>query len=468
MRYTVLFLLPFLLNSCFSSKDSNPSQTTPNIIYVLADDLGYGDLSIQGQKHFETPHIDQMAKEGIRLTHHYSGAPVCAPSRASLMTGLHTGHTYIRGNKEIQPEGQAPMPVETRTVAHTLKEAGYTTACVGKWGLGHPGSSSTPLKMGFDYFFGYNCQMKAHHYFPEYLWENDTQVFFPENKDGQKETYSHDLTTQKAFEFIKENKEKPFFLYIAYAIPHAELVLPEAYIAPFKGKYEEPNPFPDGRHYGAQSHPRAAHAAMISHLDSDIGRLNKLLKDLGLDENTLVIFTSDNGPHREGGADPDFFDSAAGLRGYKRDLYEGGIRVPFVAKWPKTIQAGRVSEHPSAFWDMLPTFCDIAKHPTPENLDGISFLPELLGKRQKKHDFLYWEFHGAGGDKQAVRKGKWKAVRTKIQEANTPIELYNLDKDPKEEHNIASEHPKVMKEMQRLFDEQHLKSDLFPFRYERD
>ncbi len=468
MRYFILFLSGILLASCSSKKHTQPNPVKPNIIYVLADDLGYGDLSIQGQKKFKTPHIDQMAKEGIRMTNHYSGAPVCAPSRATLMTGMHTGHAYIRGNKEIQPEGQAPMPGDTQTLAHRLQKAGYTTACIGKWGLGYPGSVSTPQKMGFDYFFGYNCQKKAHHYFPEYLWENDTKVFYPENENGNQGTYSHDAATEKAFEFIKKNKEKPFFLYIAYAIPHAELVLPEEYLAPFKGKFEEPNPFPDGRYYGAQAHPRAAHAAMISHLDSDIGKLNKLLKDLGLEENTLVIFTSDNGPHLEGGADPDFFNSSGDLRGYKRDLYEGGIRVPFVAKWPKTIQAGKVSTHPSAFWDLFPTLCDIAGSPIPENLDGISFLPELLGGKQKEHDFLYWEFHGAGGDKQAVRKGKWKAVRNNIKEANTPIELYNLDEDLKETHNLASQYPKVVESMKKIFDKQHLKSDLFPFQYERN
>lgn len=455
-----------LLGSACTSSHKNKAETKkPNIIYILADDMGYGDLGCYGQQTITTPHLDRMASEGVRFTNHYTGCTVCAPSRCALMTGKHTGHSFVRGNREMKPEGQMPMPGTTRTVAHSLKEAGYTTGCAGKWGLGFPGSASDPLKMGFDYFFGYNCQMKAHHYFPEYLWENDKKVFYPENKKGQQQMYSHDETTRKAFDFIKKNKEKPFFLYIAYAIPHAEMVLPEKYLDKYKGKFPE-KPFPGG-HYGKQDYPRAAYAAMISHLDGDIGKLNTLLKEYGLDENTIVMFASDNGPHVEGGNDPEFFNSSGGLRGVKRSLYEGGIRTPFIVKWPGKVKAGKVSDHVSAFWDVFPTFCDVAGVQPPEDLDGISFLPELLGKDQLEHELLYWEFHGYTGDKQAIRKGKWKAVRLKIKKENTPIELYDLKTDPFEQNNVAGQFPEIVAQMKGLFDKTHVPSENFPFSYER-
>ena len=453
------------LSAC-SIKDKKPETKQSNIIYILADDLGYGDLGCYGQKIIETPNLDRMASEGVRFTNHYTGCTVCAPSRCALLTGKHTGHSIVRGNKEIKPEGQMAMPSETRTVAHSLKNAGYTTACVGKWGLGFPGSDSDPLKMGFDYFFGYNCQMKAHHYFPEYLWENDKKVFYPENKNRQQKMYSHDETTRRAIDFIRENKEKPFFLYLAYAIPHAEMVIPEKYLAKFKGEFPE-KPW-SGGHYGKQDHPRAAYAAMVSHMDGDIGKLNTLLKELGLDENTIIIFASDNGPHVEGGNDPKFFNSSGGLRGNKRSLYEGGIRTPFIVKWPGNVEAGSVSNHVSAFWDIFPTFCDVAGVETPEDVDGISFLPELLGEKQAEHDLLYWEFHGYTGDKQAIRKGKWKAVRVKITKENTPIELYDLESDPYEKINIAEQHPDVVAQMKKLFEKEHEESIEFPFLYEKE
>lgn len=450
--------------SCANSSKSKLEQVKPNIIYILADDMGYGDLGCYGQQIIKTPNIDLMASQGIRFTNHYSGSTVCAPSRCALMTGKHTGHSFVRGNKEMEPEGQMPMPETTRTVAHSLKEAGYTTACLGKWGLGYPGSESDPLKMGFDYFFGYNCQMKAHHYFPEYLWENDKKVFYPENNGGQKRMYSHDKTTHKAFDFIKENKNKPFFLYLAYAIPHAELVLPEEYLEKYKGKFPE-KPFPGG-HYGKQDYPKAAYAAMISHLDADVGKLNALLKQYGLDKNTIVMFTSDNGPHIEGGNDPKFFRSSGGLRGEKRSLYEGGIRTPFIVKWPKKIKSGKLSKHVSAFWDVFPTLCEIGGVNVPDDLDGISFYPELIGETQKQHNLLYWEFHGYTGDKQAIRKGEWKAVRNKITKENSPIELYNLETDPLEQNDVAKQYPEIIKNMKELFNENHITSINFPFKYE--
>ncbi|MBN2597838.1 MAG: arylsulfatase [Marinifilaceae bacterium] len=466
MNQTLLLAGTSLLfgTSCANLSKSKSESSKPNIIYILADDMGYGDLGCYGQRIFETPNLDLMASQGIRFINHYTGSTVCAPSRCALLTGKHTGHSVVRGNKEIQPEGQMAMPAGTRTAAHFLQKAGYSTGCVGKWGLGYPGSESDPLNMGFDYFFGYNCQMKAHHYFPEYLWENDQKIFYPENSNGQQKMYSHDETTRKAFSFIKENKEKPFFLYLAYAIPHAELVIPEEYLAKYKGKFPE-NPF-SGGHYGKHDYPRATYAAMISHLDSDVGKLNSLLKEYGLDENTIVMFASDNGPHVEGGNDPLFFESSGGLRGEKRSLYEGGIRTPFIVKWPGKIKSGEVSQHVSAFWDVLPTLCDMAGVKAPEDLDGISFYPELIGEKQKNHELLYWEFHGYTGDKQAIRKGKWKAVRNKIIKANMPIELYNLELDPFEQNDVSEQFPDMITEMKSLLDKTHVQSEDFPFEYE--
>lgn len=453
-RLLYLTLAFFLaLSGCSEKQQKEPDK--PNIIYILADDLGYGDLSCYGQEKFRTPNIDQLAAEGIRFTNHYSGSTVCAPSRSTLLTGLHTGHTPIRGNREVKPEGQQPMPASTRTVAHELKDAGYKTACIGKWGLGFPGSVSDPQNMGFDYFFGYNCQRHAHHYFVDYLWENDHKVEYPEK------VYSHDVQTEKAFDFIRSNRDSTFFLYLAYTIPHAEMRIPDKYLEPFIGKYPEPNPWPGG-HYGKQEHPRAALAAMITHLDGDVGRLMQLLKELGIDENTLVVFTSDNGPHVEGGNDPQFFNSNGPLRGQKRDLYEGGIRVPFVARWPKVIEAGRESDHISAFWDMYPTFCEVAGRKVPQGLDGIPMLPEFKNEPQPQHDYLYWEFHELGG-RQAVRMGKWKGVRYNLAKGNRDVELYNLETDIGEEHNIADQHPKIAEKMRQLMNEAHKPSPVFEF-----
>lgn len=452
--------------SCANSQKEKSIPKQPNIIYILADDMGYGDLGCYGQTIIETPNLDKMAQEGIRFTNHYTGSTVCAPSRCALLTGKHTGHSFVRGNREMKTEGQMPMPADTRTFAHSLQKVGYTTGCIGKWGLGYPGSDSDPLKMGFDYFFGYNCQMKAHHYFPEYLWENDAKVFYPENSEGQQNMYSHDETTKKAVDFIQKNKDKPFFLYLAYAIPHAELVIPENYLEKYKGKF--PETAYSGAHYGKQDYPRAAYAAMVSHLDSDVGKLNQLLKELNLDDNTVVMFASDNGPHVEGGNDPEFFNSSGNLRGQKRSLYEGGIRTPFIVKWPIVVDSARVSNHISAFWDVFPTLCDITGAECPEHLDGISFLPELMEEKQAVHDHLYWEFHGATGDKQAIRKGNWKAVRVKIKSGNESIQLFNLKSDPYEKVDVGGKHPDIVKEMKMLLEKEHVKSNIFPFSYEKN
>lgn len=435
-------------------------QTMPNIIFIMADDLGYGDLSCYGQEKFTTPNIDRLAAEGMRFTNYYSGSTVCAPARSSLLTGLHTGHTPIRGNSEVQPEGQLPMPADTRTFAHLLQGAGYTTGIVGKWGLGYPGSVSVPNKMGFDYFFGANCQRHAHHYYVDYLWENDQRVEYPEK------IYSHDEMMNKGLEFVRKNRDNPFMLYLAVKIPHAEMVLPEEYLKPFRGKFPEPKPHPPGQHYGEQSHPRAAFAAMVTHLDSGIGQLMQLLNELGIDDNTIVIFTSDNGPHREGGHDPEFFNSSGSLRGFKRDLYDGGIRVPFIVRWPGKIKPGTTSDHISAHWDMYPTFCELAGIQPEGNIDGISVLPALTGKEQTDHEYLYWEFHEQGA-RQAVRMGNWKGVKNNLREGNALLELYNLESDVAETSNLAANNPEIVSRIEHILEKARVSSPEFPFPADR-
>jgi arylsulfatase A len=439
-------------------------EKKPNIIFILADDLGYGDLGCYGQQQVQTPHIDAMAAGGMRFTQHYAGSTVCAPSRCSLMTGLHTGHTIVRGNYAIKPEGQYPLPAETITVAKLLQQAGYVTGLVGKWGLGGPGSEGMPNRQGFDYFYGYLCQRKAHFYYPEYLWCNEQQIYLQGNQDGNRGSYAHDLLTHEALGFIKNNQDQPFFLYLAYTIPHAELVLPEdAYFKQYQDRFDE-IPFPGG-HYGAQDKPKAAFAGMVSRMDADVGKIRALLKELNLLEDTLIIFSSDNGPHKEGGHDPDFFNSSGSLRGIKRDLYEGGVRVPFIASWPGLIKAGTTSNHLSAFWDFLPTCCDIAGIKTPENIDGISLLSVLAGREgeQQQHDYLYWEFHEGRGSKQAVHFGKWKAVSFL---ADKRIELYDLQTDPREQNNLADKYPELVEKAQKVIKEARTPSETWPLRVE--
>ena len=419
---------------------------TPNIIFILADDLGYGDLGCYGQETIQTPNLDRMAAEGMIFTDHYAGSTVCAPSRCCLMTGLHTGHAYVRAN------GRLPLRPSDVTVAEALQRAGYTTGIVGKWGLGEPDTTGIPNRQGFDHWFGYLNQRHAHNYYPDYLWRNEEKVELsnevrPVNPPGGVATkrvqYSHDLFTADALEFVAQNKDGPFFLYLAYTIPHANNEAKnEGMEVPSYGRYAQED-WPD---------PQKGHAAMITRMDGDIGRLFARLKSLGLDEKTLVLFSSDNGPHREGGADPQFFGSSGPLRGHKRDLYEGGIRVPLIARWPGRIAAGSGTNHVSAFWDFLPTCCDLVGVVPPADIDGLSMLPTLLGKpeRQRQHRYLYWEFHEQG-KKQAVRMGNWKAVRLNVaKHPNGPIELYDLDRDLGEEVNIADEHPEMVGKMAAL------------------
>ncbi|WKN44668.1 arylsulfatase [Tunicatimonas pelagia] len=470
------FFLSLLIVNCspqpetateLESESSNP----PNIIYILADDLGYGDLSCYGQTKFSTPNIDKLAQEGMRFTQHYSGNTVCAPSRSALMTGLHTGHTPIRGNKEVRPEGQHPLPDSVQTLAESLREAGYATGAFGKWGLGYPGSEGDPNQQGFDEFFGYNCQRYGHHYYPRHLWHNQDSIVLEENAGKQKGSYAPSLIHREVLGFIEDHQEEPFFLYVPSVIPHAELVAPPEIMAQYQGKYPPETPYEgvdEGENYRtgpyeSQEEPHATFVAMISLLDQQVGEIVAKVDSLGLADNTLIIFTSDNGPHQEGGADPDYFDSNGPLKGYKRDLYEGGIRVPMIARWLGKIAAGSESDHVSAFWDVYPTLAELANTESPEG-DGVSFVPTLLDSgSQPQHDYLYWEFHEKGG-RLAVRQGDWKAVRYNVLEnPDSPLELYDLSQDIGEENNVASEHPEVVAEMEEVLKNARTPSPVFTF-----
>jgi arylsulfatase A-like enzyme len=429
-----------LVAGCQDLRRRETVAERPNVIFILADDLGYGDLGCYGQEIIQTPNLDRMATEGMIFTNHYAGSTVCAPSRCCLMTGLHTGHAFLRGNDRI------PLRPEDVTVAELMKQAGYTTGIIGKWGLGEPDTTGVPNRKGFDYWFGYLNQQHAHNYYPEYLWRNEEKVPLanqvePVGAAGGVATkrvqYSHDLFASEALAFLDRNRKQPFFLYLAFTIPHANNESkPDGMEIPSYGPYASRD----------WSNPQKGHAAMITRMDRDIGRLFDRLKALGLDDKTLVLFSSDNGPHKEGGADPAFFGSSGGLRGIKRDLYEGGIRVPLIARWPGRITAGSGSDHVCAFWDFLPTCCELAGVPTPEETDGLSFLPTLLGQpqRQRQHPYLYWEFHEQG-KKQAVRMGHWKGVRLNVaKDPAGPIELYHLAEDPGEQENVASRNPEAV------------------------
>lgn len=444
--------------------DGAGGEPRPNIIYIMADDLGYGDLGCYGQSEISTPNIDRMARQGMRFTGHYAGSTVCAPSRCCLMTGLHTGHAYIRGNSEVKPMGQEPLPAGTETVARLLNQAGYRTALCGKWGLGGPGSTGHPNRQGFDYFFGYLCQRHAHNYYPEYLFENEREFplegnVMPEPKrdDGAgvaeaKETYAHDVIAEKALEFIRSSSGSPFFLYFSPTIPHANNEAGDTGME-----------VPDQGIYANRDWPEQQKnmAAMVSRLDRDVGRLLDLLDELGIADNTVVLFTSDNGPHREGGNDPDFFDSNGPLRGIKRDLYEGGIRVSMIARWPERIIAGAVTDHPSAFWDFMPTACEIAGIEAPAGIDGISYLPTITGGEQPEHDYLYWEFHERAASNQAVRTDNWKGVR---HGPSSPLELYDLDTDIGEQNDIAAGHPEVVGRIEEIMERARGESQIWPLK----
>jgi arylsulfatase A-like enzyme len=471
LKVSLLFLLNFVSFLCNAQEKTAIIKSKPSIIYILADDLGYGDLSCYGQEKFTTPNIDKLAQEGMLFTQHYSGASVCAPSRSALMTGQHSGHSPIRGNKEVEPEGQYPLPKEAFTLAEMLKSKGYATGAFGKWGLGFPGSEGDPLQQGFDTFYGYNCQKLAHHYYPNHLWDNQNKVMLTENEGTKKEQYAPDLIHQKALSFIEKHQKEPFFLYYASPLPHAELVAPKNYMDRFIGKFNpekeyKAKPNSEGLkkgEYASQPQSHAAFAAMVSLLDNQVGEIVSKIKELGLEDNTIIIFTSDNGPHNEGGADPDYFNSNGILKGYKRDLYEGGIRVPMIAKWKGKIADGRKTDHISAFWDVMPTLARLTNAKIEGSIDGISFLPTILNKgNQKKHNYLYWEFHELGG-RQAIRQENWKLIRYNVNK-NGSYQLYNLKDDISETNDLASKMPKKVAELSKILETSRTESEVFQFK----
>ncbi len=459
--------------TCLSA--GNKKNQRPNIIYMLADDAGYGDFSCYGQTAFQTPNIDKLAEQGMKFTQHYSGSTVCAPSRSTLLTGLHTGHSPIRGNKELDGEGQTPVPAEYVTLAEILKDKGYATGVFGKWGLGYPGSEGDANMQGFDEFYGYNCQRLAHRYYPPYLNHNQDKVDLPGNDWTKAITYAPDLIQDQTIQFIEDNAKKPFFAYVPFIMPHAELIAPDdSILQSFKGKFEEtPYRVEDGyasdygpdiipKKYCSQEYPKATFAAMMVRMDFYVGQIVEKLEELGITDNTIIMFASDNGPHGAGGADPANFNSAAGFKGMKRDLYEGGIRTAFIVKWPAKIKAGSNSDHVSAFWDVLPTCAEVVGAEVKSETDGISFLPELLGKKgQKQHEYLYWEFNNKGG-KKAVRMGDWKGVIYKLNKGNAKLELYNLATDKEEKNNVAKQHPEVVDQILQIMKEAHVDNELFP------
>ena len=455
-----------LSRNTIQSTTSTERKKKPNIVYILADDLGYAELGCFGQKKIKTPNTDKLAAEGMRFTQHYSGNPVCAPSRCALMTGLHTGHTQVRGNKQVGGKegwklgstigGQWPIKADTVTVAKILKNAGYTTGAFGKWGLGIVDSTGNPNEQGFDHFYGYICQRQAHTFYPNHLWRDGEIEWIEANKNGNQQVYSHDLIAAEALKFIKTNKDRPFFLYVPFTIPHMALQVPEDSLAEYRGKWPDP-PYNGDKGYFPHPNPRACYAAMVTRMDKDVGRIMSLLKELSLDDNTLVIFTSDNGPTFNGGSDSAFFESAKPLRGLKGSVYEGGIRVPYIARWPGRIKAGSTSDHISAFWDFLPSCCELIGEDPPPDIDGISMLPTLFGQEQeqRKHEYLYWELRG----QQAVRMGKWKALRLR---PGRKIELYDLDSDIAESKNLADENPEIVAKVAEIFRTGRTESEVFP------
>ena len=431
-----LFSVFFVLLSAFAM-----SAEKPNIIYILCDDLGYGEVGYNGQEKIQTPELDKLASKGMRFTDHYCGNAVCAPSRASLITGKHPGHAFIRANSPGYPDGQTPIPADSETLGKLMKRAGYVTACIGKWGLGGFHNAGNPHKQGFDHFYGYTDQRKAHNYYPEYLWRNGEKEML-NNKNGEENDYSHDLMTADALRYIEEQKANPFFLYLAYLIPHV--------------KYQ----VPDLAQYADKDWPKdmKIHAAMTSRMDRDIGVISRRLEELGIAENTLIMFNSDNGAHGKSVSEK-FFNTSGDLKGIKRSMYDGGVRSPMIAYWPGTIQAGSVSDHISAFWDMMPTFSELTGEPFKGETDGISMLPTLLGKKdqQKQHKYLYWELYESNKPNCAIRFGKWKGV-VLDRRKGLNIELYDMSSDQGESKNLAAQYPEVVDEIRKMMVEAHVKS----------
>ncbi|MEX1137256.1 MAG: arylsulfatase [Balneolales bacterium] len=511
MKTTIFLLIIYILVGC--TPGTNQEIQKPNIIYIFADDLGYGELGTYGQQKIETPNIDALAQNGMKFTNHYAGSPVCAPSRYMLLTGKHPGNAYIRSNADrIIPEsvnydaydnryeaalehpeveGQISMRSSSVTMAEVLKDAGYVTGAVGKWGNGGPSTEGHPNKQGFDFFYGYLDQWLAHTYYPTHLWKNDQRVMLdnelvnphqelseeldpydPESYDRfhNQPSYSAEMMQKETLQFIEDNREDPFFLYLPTPIPHVSVQAPQRWVDYYLEKFgndEEPY-LGDG--YVPVRYPHATYAAMISYMDEQVGEIIEHLKDQGIYDNTLIMFSSDNGPASNGGADPDFFDSAAPFKGGagwgKGYVTEGGIRVPMIVTWEGHIEAGRTTDHISALWDIMPTFSELAGITPPEDIDGISFLPILKGDEngQKQHEYLYWEFPAYGGQ-QAVRMGKWKGIRKNIiSEANLDIELYDLNADMREQNNVADQYPEILNEVKYIMNNERTVPELDQFK----
>ncbi len=484
-------LIPTFFAPCGATAKDTPR---PNIVFLLCDDLGYGDVGCFGQKKIRTPNVDRLAAEGMRLTVHYSGNAVCAPSRCTLMTGKHPGHAFIRTNRQYRPdsEGQWPVPADEVMLPKILKSLGYTTGAFGKWGLGAPETTGEPLRQGIDRFFGYNCQGVAHNFYPTYLWDNakrrplDNPAFAvnqklpadadPNDPESYKgftgKEYAPDLINEQARQFLRDHKDEPFFLYYPTTVPHLALQVPEDSLREYVGKFPD-EPYVGGRGYLPQRTPHAAYAAMITRLDREIGRLIDLVEELGLTERTIFVFSSDNGPlfERFGGTDTDYFGSAGEFRGRKGSLYEGGIRVPCIVRWKGHIAPGTESARITGFEDWMPTLLELigAKERTPAGIDGISFAPTLFGKAQPPRPFLYREYPDDGGQ-QCVRVDHWKAVRQRLNPRPAaklepgPIELYDLANDPQESTDVATANPEVVARLAALLKDQHVKSELFPIR----
>ncbi|MGQ9591151.1 MAG: arylsulfatase [Planctomycetota bacterium] len=483
MRAAVLAIAGTLASVSISSAGE---PLRPNVVLFLADDLGLGDVGAYGQEKIRTPNVDRMAAEGVRFLSAYAGNAVCAPSRCVLLTGKHPGHAWIRDNREVKPEGQEPLRADETTIAELLRTEGYATAAVGKWGLGPPGSEGDPLRQGFERFFGYNCQRHAHNHFPTYLYRDREKVPLgnPEFSAYEKlpeganledpatyarfggSDYAPDRFAEEALRFIRENRERPFFLYYATTVPHLALQVPADSLAEYEGRWTDP-PYAGDRGYLPHRRPRAAYAAMVTRLDRDVGRVLRLLEELRLDERTICIFTSDNGPAHggTGGSDSEFFRSGRGLRGLKGSLYEGGIRVPFIVRWKGRIRPGSVSDRVVGFEDLLPTILELAGagRSIPPGLDGVSCAPCLFGREQPPRPFLYREFPGYGGQ-QSLRLGRWKAIRTALgrSPAPPPLELYDLEADPGETKDVAGAHPEVIAEIEAILRREHERSERFP------
>lgn len=508
MKINSVYLLFFLffisiIRSCATPPESS---SKPNIIFILADDLGYGDLGCFGQELIETPNIDALAIEGMKFTRHYSGSPVCAPSRCVLLTGKHSGHAYIRGNDEWGErgdvwdyramiadstlEGQRPLSANTTTIGTLLQAEGYRTGMIGKWGLGAPHTEGIPNRQGFDFFCGYNCQRQAHTYYPVHLYLNEKRLYLGndtvaphaklvEGADPLEisnyapytlSNYAPDVMFDEMIHFIEQDRKEPFFFYWASPIPHMALQAPQRWVDYYVDKFGDEKPYTGDLGYFPSRYPHAAYAAMVSYLDERVGELVRILKEEGLYENTLIIFSSDNGPTFNGGTDSPWFNSGGPFRSErgwaKGFLHEGGIRVPMIAHWPGKIAPASESDHISAFWDLLPTLCEVAGADVPNDVDGISYLSELLGEGdQEKHPYLYWEFPASGGQ-QAVRMENWKAIRKNIQKGELGLELYNLEEDIEEQYNVAGDQPEIIRRIELIMEGEHRPALLDRFRME--